>query len=161
MLDGIKGKTIELDKSSWPEYRDADDDAIKKMWLDQVGSAVWLAETLMEMRWAMLVTEKPVYITTDNPVIVVHPDLRFRGFRNKEAMVIFPLSSTRTLVMDNRHSESNAQFYDGTQTAASQNGLLFRDSLKCMFSSRNPDLVCAEIVQNAEAMGFAQGDYDL
>lgn len=71
----IKGKTYGLDAASWPAYRDASEDDIKRMWLDQIGSAVWLAEMLMEMRWAMQFSETPVFITTDNPVVVVHPNL--------------------------------------------------------------------------------------
>ena len=151
----IDGQVHEIDEESWPAYRDADDDAIKSMWLDNVGSAVWLAEVLMEMRWALLVSERPVFIATDNPVMVMHPELRFRGFRNKDSFVVFPLSPTRALHLDNRHSEPDAQFYDASKTAVGLNGLLWRESIDSVFSSRHPDQVCAEILADAEQMGFA------
>lgn len=151
----ISGKVHNLYRESWPSYRDADGDAIKRMWLDQVGQAVWLAEILLEMRWSMLVSDEPVLITTDNPVMVMHPSLRFRGFRNPETSVLFPLSSTRALSLDNRHAEPAGQFYDGGKIATCLNSLLWRDSIDLMFSSRHPDLVCAEIVERARQEGFA------
>jgi hypothetical protein len=77
-----RGKTYKLDTSTWPAYRDASEEDVKKMWLEQVGSATRVAETLMKMRWAMLFSEEPVFITTDNPVAIVHPTLEFRGLND-------------------------------------------------------------------------------
>lgn len=62
------GKTFEIDKESWPAYRDADDDAVKRLWMEQVNEGAWLAELLLKMRMGILVSEKPTFITTDNPV---------------------------------------------------------------------------------------------
>jgi len=150
----IKGKTYGVDAASWPAYRDASEDDIKRMWLDQVGSAVWLAEMMMEMRWAMRFSETPAFITTDNPVVVLHPSLSFRGFKNPETTVMFPLSPTRVLLMDNRHTEPDGRYYPANNVAPSVNGLLWRESIDRMFSSRHPDNVCAEMLQDAERMGF-------
>jgi hypothetical protein len=144
-----------VDAASWPGYRDAGEDDIKRMWLDEVGSAVWLAEIMMGMRWAMQVSDAPVFITTDNPVVVLHPSLNFRGFRNSETTVVFPLSPTRVLVMDNRHSEPDGKYYPAQNVAPRLNGLLWRESIDRMFSSRHPDHVCAEMLQDAERMGFS------
>lgn len=150
----IKGQRYALDTTDWPAYRDATDDDIKRMWLEQVGSAVWLAEIMMGMRWAVQFSETPVFITTDNPVTVVHPSLRFRGFRNPETAVIFPLSPTRVLVMDNRHAEPDGQYYRVRKSAPNVNTVLWRESIDRMFSSRHPDHVCAEMLQDAERRGF-------
>lgn len=150
----INGQVHEIDKSSWLEYRNGDEDAIKNMWLDNVGSAEWLAKVMMEMRWAMLVSDVPVFITTDNPVTVMHPDFQFRGFKDIGSSVAFPLSPTRVLVMDNRHSEPDGEFYGSRESAAALNGLLWRHSIDCMFSSRHPDQVCAEIIDDAKRMGL-------
>lgn len=151
----IDGKYYEFDSSDWPRYRDADEDVLKRMWLDYVGRAVWLAKIFMKMRWYMLVSEEPVFITTDNPVIATHPELRFCGFRNPETSVIFPLSPTRALGMDNRHSEPDGQFYDAAKSAIAVNSLLWREAIEDMFSPRHPDLVCAEIVESARQEGVA------
>lgn len=150
----INGRAIELDKSDWPTYRDADKDATKRMWLNNINSAVWLAKIMMEMRWAVLFSEKPVFITTDNPVIVMHPDLQFRGFNNPETTVFFPLSPTRVLVMDNRHYEPDGQYYPLKGSAAGLNLLFWREAIDSMFSPRHPDEVCSEMIEDVEITGF-------
>jgi hypothetical protein len=151
----IAGKTYELDKDSWPSYSNASDDDIKRMWLDDVGSATWLAEILMGMRWAILLSEEPVFITTDNPVVTLHPSHGFRGIKNPETSVVFPLSPTRVLHIDNRMSEPDGHYYPLRGSAGSLNGLLWRCAINAMFSSRHTDYVCAEICADAEQQGFA------
>jgi len=150
----INGQAHEVDKESWPAYRDASEDDIKRMWIKQVGSAAWLAEILMKMRWAVLISEEPRFITSDNPVVLLHPSLGFKGFKNPETAVVFPLSPTRVLFLDNRHSEPDGQYYPFAESVAGLNGLLWRYSIEHMFSSRHPDQVCSEMCENAERMGF-------
>jgi hypothetical protein len=156
----IAGKTYELDKDSWPSYSNADEDDIKRMWLDNVGSATWLAELLMSMRWAVLLSEEPVFVTTDNPVVTLHPSLKFRGIKNAETSVVFPLSPTRVLHIDNRMSEPDGQYYPLRGSAGSLNGLLWRYAINAMFSPRHTDQVCAEICADAEQNGFVPASHD-
>ena len=151
----INGIVRKLGSSDWLAYRSADEDEIKRMWLHEVGAAAWLAKMMMGMRWAIEFSETPTFITTDNPVIVLHPSLRFRGFKDPETTVMFPLSPTRVLLMDNRHSEPDGHYYPVNDCTPIVNGLLWRDAIDRMFSSRHPDYVCAEIVLDAERRGYA------
>jgi hypothetical protein len=151
----INGQLIHVDAKSWPAYRDGTEDDIKRMWLEQVGSATWMAELLLNMRWSIIVSEKPVFITTDNPVVPLHPSLQFRGIRNSETSLMFPLSPTRLLWLDNRHYEPKNQYYPLKDNGGGLNGLLWRHAIENMFVHRDPHLVCAEMLENAEGMGFA------
>jgi hypothetical protein len=146
-----RGRVHELDTSNWPEYRDANEDDVKRMWIDQIQSARWLAEILMPMRWSMFVSEAPTFIATDNPVAVMHPELGFRGFRNPQTLVVFPLSPTRVLVMDNRKSEPDGQYYIEANPGV-LNVLLWRESIDLMYTHRHPDLVCAEMALAADKL---------
>jgi hypothetical protein len=150
----IAGKTYELEKDSWPSYSNASEDDIKRMWLDNVGSATWLAKMLMGMRWAILLAEEPVFITTDNPVVMLHPSLQFRGIKNAETSVVFPLSPTRLLHIDNRMSEPDGQYYPLKTNPGSMNLLLWRYAINAMYSSRHTDHVCTEICADADQNGF-------
>ncbi|MBI1868705.1 MAG: DUF4238 domain-containing protein [Methylocystis sp.] len=150
----IAGRWHKVDKASWPAYRDANDDDIKRMWLRQVGSATWYAEHLMRMRWAVLLADEPVFVTSDNPVVVLHPSLQFKGLRDPETTVTFPLSPTRMLVMDNRHREPEGQYYPLKGNAGGVNVLLWRNAIEYLFSPRHPDDVCAEMCANAEEIDF-------
>ena len=56
----------------------------------------------------------------------------------------FPLSPTRMLLMDHRHSEPDGAFYPLRHDPAADNGLTWRNAIDHMFSPRHPHQVCAE-----------------
>jgi hypothetical protein len=87
----IAGKIFPFDKDGWPAYRDTGEEEIKRIWLQEVGSAVFLAKIFLDMRWSIVCSDEPVFITSDNPVTPIHSELRFRGFRNPGTAVMFPL----------------------------------------------------------------------
>lgn len=151
----INNRRVELDHASWPAYRDASEEAMKMAWNEWLGQAGGIAKMFLKMRWAVLVSEKPVFITSDNPVLVGDTLGPHRGLTHPEAMVTFPLSPTRVLMMDNRHNEPDAQFYPLRHDPAATNVLVWRNAIEHMFSARHPDEVCAEMVADAERTGFA------
>lgn len=150
----IGDRRLELDRSSWPPYRDASEEDMKHAWNAWIGQAASIAQIFVKMRWAVLFSDKPVFITSDNPVLVGDTIGPHRGLKHSEAMVTFPLSPTRVLIMDNRHSEPDAQFHPLKNGPASTNMLIWRNAIEHMFSPRNPDQVCAEMIVDAEQMGF-------
>jgi hypothetical protein len=149
----INGRRVNLDHSSWPAYRDATEEHMKQAWNDWLGQSAEIAKMFMEMRWAILVSDKPAFITSDNPVLVGDTLGPHRGLKHPETMVTFPLSPTRVLMMDNRHSEPDAQFYPLKHDAAATNMLIWRNAIEHMFSPRNPDEVCAEMIADPQRMG--------
>jgi hypothetical protein len=151
----INGKVFDVDPSDWPEYRDATDEDVKRHWNAEVGEAGWFASELLKMRWAMLCSDVPVFITCDNPVMLQHPSLRFRGLGDPETMVTFPISPTRLLMLDLRHGEPDGRYYPLRFDPASLNGLTWRNAIDHMFSPWHPDLVCAAMLADAERMGLA------
>jgi hypothetical protein len=150
----IGGKVYDVDLSDWPQFSNATEDDLKRMWLAQIGNATWLAKIMMRMRWAILLADEPVFITSDNPVSVSHPSLTFKGFKDPEATVSFPLSPTRILHFDNRHSQPDNQYYPLKAGPGVINSLIWRNSLTSMFSHRHAGLVCQEMCNEAERMGF-------
>jgi hypothetical protein len=151
----IKNVTQEIDLSSWPSYRDANEEDLKAAWNDNVANAGGIAPLLLDMRMMMVVAEKPAFITSDNPVTILHPSLRFRGIKDPDTTIILPLSPTRSLVLDNRHSEPDGAYYAlPNGSPASANLLVWRNAMDYMFSSRHPDEVSAEML--AEAGGLQQ-----
>ena len=151
----INGQRVELDHASWPAYRNADEENMKAAWNDWVGSAAEVATMFMEMRWAVVVSDQPVFITSDNPVLVGDTLGPHRGLKHPDTMVTFPLSPTRVLMMDNRHNEPDSQFYPLKHDPASTNMLIWRNAIEHMFSPRDPHEICAEMIADAERMGFA------
>lgn len=150
----MNGREIKVDTSNWPEYRDATEEDMKAAWNVWLAQAGEIAKLFLELRWAMLVDEEGRFVTSDNPVMVGDPTKPFKGLKDPDILVTFPISPTRILVMDRRYSESNAQYYESKDPAGA-NLLIWRNAINHMFSPRHPDEVCAEVVENAEARGFA------
>jgi hypothetical protein len=153
----IGGQRHELDQLSWPQHANASEDDLKRNWFDMMNSCGDIAKMFLGMRWAMLASDKPVFVTSDQPITFLHPDLSFRGIMNPETSVIFPISPTRVLCMDHLHGEPDNQYYAAQYDGAAINMVVWRNALEHMFSNREPHAVCAEILRLGEAMEFEAG----
>ncbi len=149
----IGDRHVKLDRASWLASLNATEEDMKRGWTDWLGDAARIAELFVKMRWAVVVSDTPVFITSDNPVLVGDTIGPFRGLNHPETMVMFPLSPTRVLMMDHRYSEPDAQFYPLNHDPASTNMLIWRNAIEHMFSPRDPNEVCAEMIADAERMG--------
>ena len=153
----IGGVEHQVDASDWPDFRDAGEERMKAAWNDYIAGAGDIAPRLLGMRMVMVSAKKPVFITSDNPVTITHPSLEFRGIRDPETTISFPISPTRMLVLDNRHSEPDGVYYElADDNAAAQNLLVWRNAMEHMFSHRHTDEVCAEFVANEDRFLAAQ-----
>lgn len=151
----INGKLHEIDASSWPDYKDATEDDLKRGWIEQINTVAWYAEKLMAMRWSVVCSDQPTFITSDNPVTFIHPSLRFKGISDPETLIMFPLSPTRLLNMDNHHGEPGSRYYALRDHGSSANLLIWRQANEYMFSHRHPHEVCAALVADAERRSFS------
>lgn len=150
----INGRVVKIDNSSWPAYRDATEEDVKASWHAEINRAAWMAEEFLKMRWAVLFAEQPSFITSDNPVLFLHPGDQFRGIKDPETTIAFPLSPTRVLMMDNRHSEPDSNYYPVQGDASGMNLLTWRNAIDHMFSFEHPDLICSQMTRDAEQQGY-------
>ena len=101
-----KGKEYELDNSDWHEYKNTTDYDHQMFFTSLIESETGaIAELLMEKRWSVVVSEAPVFITTDNPVIAENQEREKFGLGTKGTLITFPLSPTRVLCMDDKFEE--------------------------------------------------------
>lgn len=142
----IRGETFLMDQSSWPAFKDGDKNFIKKIWLAEVGNATALAKDLMKMRWSVLCLEEPLFVTSDNPVTVTHPSLKFRGFQNPESSVSFPLSPTRLLLFDHLYDEPANQYYSCDYEGSIHNLFAWRGAIQHIFSPNERDTVLSNLL---------------
>ena len=148
-----RGQEREIDSDSWPSYRDASEDDLKRLWIAQMNDATEYAKILMGMRWSMLLADAPTFITSDNPVTVVHPSLTFRGLSNPETIILFPINPQRILIMDHRYDQPANQYYALQGNGTAQNVLLWRNAMEYMFSHQDPDNLCRAMLAEAESLG--------
>jgi hypothetical protein len=148
----INGVVQPVNFDNWPDYRNASEEDLKRVWGQEVSTAGWLAEMLLKMRWGIVFSEEPVFITSDNPVIISHPSHKIRGFKNPETSVIFPLSPTRILTMDNRQGEPDGQYRPLRQAPGSLNCLIWHNAIEHMFAPRHPDIICGQIFDAEQSL---------
>lgn len=120
----VNNRCIGLNRAFCPACRDATEEDMKRAWDDWLRQAAGIAEIFLKMRWVILVSERSVFITSDNLVLAGDALGPHRGFTHPDAMVTFPLSPTRVLMMDNRHNEPDAQFYQLKHDSAAANVLI-------------------------------------
>lgn len=107
-----------------------------------------VARLLVEMRWAIVFSEAPVFITTDRPALVVNPDWERFGICTPGTVVSLPLSPTRILMIDNRKDQPDARYYPlGAHGPAPFNLVAWNQTSDFMVSPRHPDEVCQELVE--------------
>lgn len=149
----VNGVERVVDGTGWPAYRDATEDDHHRFFTRLIeGEATHLAEILLAKRWSVVLAREPVFITSDKPVVVAHPKKDAVGFATPGALVSFPLSPTRVLLMDDRHEEPANQYYPlHAQDPAALNYTVMRHAATFIISPRNTDEVLREIVQHADA----------
>ncbi len=152
----IGGTRRAVDPSDWPAFRSAGEEDMKAAWNDYVAGAGDIAPRLLDMRFAMIVAKEPVFVTSDNPVTITHPTLKFKGIGDPETMVNFPISPTRMLVLDNRKGEPDGAYYAlQAENPAPINLLIWRNAIDHMYSSRHTDEVLRELDADAAKYGVA------
>jgi hypothetical protein len=104
----IGSRVFQADDIDWATFRDVDSEPNEGHWhafLEK--EAVRFAEYLMTKRWSVGSTIAPLLITSDYPVYVVNPELKKYQFRGKDATILFPISPTRMLCLDDLDEPKN------------------------------------------------------
>jgi len=110
--DQTTEKSHEIDASSWQTYKTLGKDGHDQEFVELVQSEVGrMAQHLLTKRWSVLLSERDVFVTSDKPVVITHLARVFYGYGSKEAIIMFPLSPSRLLVLDDLHNEPANQYY--------------------------------------------------
>ncbi len=59
--------------------------------------AMLITELFLAKRWSITVSDEPVFITSDSPVVIVNDKHKPYGIKTKGTVIIFPISPTRLL----------------------------------------------------------------
>jgi len=146
-----KGMEYKVDISDYADYKNSSQIDFQNMFIEHIHrEAIPIAETFINKRWAIVVSEKDHFITSDNPVIVENINRDVFGLNTKGTITIFPISPKRILVMDDVYEVADGNFYAlKDNNPAIYNYTIWRLSNDFMLSKRHPDLICKEIVDYA------------
>ena len=150
---GYKGTVQPFDNSDWHRFKACGPEEKKRLFVQGIKqNATFLAELLLKKRWSVVFSEQPVFITTDNPVSLVHQTRDVFGFSTPGTVISFPLSPTRVLMMDDRHDQPKGRYYPLSESGPGPaNMTAWRNCDRFLISPRHPDLVCAEMLAWAES----------
>ena len=148
----IKDKIYKIDNSNYREFRNASHKDLHKTFVDNINAdATAIAEVLLQKRWSIVISDEPVFITSDNPVAVVHPKREVFGLNTQGTMVLFPITPCRMLFIDDL-DEPKGQYYPLKTPAGALNYITWRNAFNYMISPHDPDKVLSEICQVADSL---------
>jgi len=154
-----KGDFI-LEQSNWEDYSNSTQYDKEKFFVDTIKeSSMKIVEIFMKKRWSVICSDKKQFITTDNPLIIynrIFGEVKNYGLNTMGTTIIFPISPTRVLVLDDMLDEPHSQYYPLQDEGTDINLLSWVNAHQFMISHRNPDEVNEEIVRYAEEKGILQ-----
>ena len=140
-----RGKTRKLDLATYPAFKAYTDSDLQKLFAEGIKkSAALLAEHLMQRRWAILVSEAPAFVTSDRPVVILHPTILKPGIRTPGAILIIPITPHKLLFLDD-HTERQSGLYYGIETddAVDFSIFVWRKCQRFLCAPRDPFFVIA------------------
>lgn len=107
----IGSRVYPTDDFDWQSYRDAGTDFDGQIWLDAIErDAMKYAKILMAKRWSIVFIDDPLFVTSDYPLYVPQPEMKRYQIGGNNAIIMFPISPTRILCMDDLNEPAN-QYY--------------------------------------------------
>jgi len=108
--------------------------------------AIHLAKIFLQKRWAVAFTEEPMFITSDNPIFVLEPEFKPFQFAAKGATIVFPLSPTRVLFLDDK-TEPDGRYYPfRRENVTNLNYSIWLNAERFVTFGRDPGDVIRELI---------------
>lgn len=140
-------RVYDVGLTDWHEYRAWGKDQHDLFFTKFIESeARFFADLLLRKRWSVIFSEQDTFITADRPVSVEHQSRQTFGMGTKGAIVTFPLSPTRLLVMDDRHEEPANQYYPlQPSNAGAVNLTIWHGASRFLITGRQVEQVLTEV----------------
>lgn len=147
-----KGKEFEFDTSGWESYKQWGEDEHHRFFSETIrAESGHLAKILLKKRWSVVFSDDKHFITSDKPVGVQHGSREFFGIGTTGTVVVFPLSPTRILMMNDQHQEPANQYYPlKRDNVGAFNYAIWHAATRFMITGRQLPEVLSEIVGWAE-----------
>lgn len=151
----VNGRKITCKTETFEDWKNTTVDEQHRSFVDFVArEGRWLARILLKKRWSVIVADKPVFVTSDNPVVLDGPPDRNEGlgFGTPGMTVTFPLSPKMLLHLDDKNGDDG--LYCPLQAIrgmpgppwAAFNWQVWVNASRLMLSPRPADVVLSEIV---------------
>lgn len=134
----VGGERITVDPDQWEELQTAGPEFDANHWVSLVETeAIGLAEILLAKRWSVVFIDEPLFVTSDYPFFVASPEHKRNQLGAHDAVIVFPLSPTRILCMDEKDEPGNRYYPIPNSEADHYNLLTWVNTESFMISPRN------------------------
>lgn len=146
-----KGKEYPIDTAGWARYKSWGASEHHKFFNDWLSSETGpTAMELLKKRWSVVFSEREEFITSDKPAAVVDRTGRHCGINSPGAIISFPLSPKRILVMDDMHSEPANQYYPlRKENVGAFNFVIWNSTSRFFITGRSVEDVLREMLSCA------------
>jgi hypothetical protein len=161
-----RGRENILRTAGYDEWKNAGDDHLHQMFVDFLNrEAIGLAERLLAKRWSVILSDTPVFATSDEPFVLEAPPERAgrpAGFATPGVTLSFPICPHRLLRIDDKAGENGVYYslYDADHlpfpACAVFNYAIWVNAHRFMFSHRRSDEVIREIAAFVDWAQHAQ-----
>jgi hypothetical protein len=150
----IGSERVGFDKHRWKGFVEAEFNDEHQFFVDMIrAEAVRIAEGLMKKRWSMVFMDEPLFVTSDNPFFVVDQDMKRHQILGKAAKLLFPVSPTRILCLDDLDAPGSQYHKVSADQAGLYNLFTWVNTDDFMISPRNIEHILLEIHAVCEQAG--------
>jgi len=143
---GADKHLITFDVGTWQAMKDADENDLHRVFVDMIRTEAYdIAEALMRKRWSIVFMDEPLFVTSDNPLFVVDPDMKRDQLLGRNAKIMFPISPTRILCLDDLQEPGNRYYKLSRDQAALYNWFTWVNTDDFMISPRQIDEILVEL----------------
>jgi len=115
-----------------------------------------VAKELLKKRWSVVFSEVEQFVTSDRPVSIKNRGGFDCGINTPGAVITFPLSPTRTLMMDDNYDEPANQYYAlRPENVGALNFCTWHATARFLVTGRSVQEVLREMLVWAEGEGYA------
>lgn len=151
----IGGKEIAFDPMRWPEYRDMPQEQITDGAIEFIRSdAHALATPFLNRKWSMIVSDKPVFATSDNPVCAIGPrgerDGKYAALHAPGNMIFFPITPKQLLAIDFPRGDDGCAHVLLPHGEYILNDIIWRSAKRFLLTPWHPDETLRGIIECIE-----------
>jgi hypothetical protein len=97
----IGKQEIPFDPVEWGEYKNQTDADLDRAFVEGIRpNAGFIARELIKKRWSIDFADEPLFVTSTNPLVVLSPELKPFQILGPGSTLMFPISPTRILWLD-------------------------------------------------------------